>query len=129
MLYQIIVVFMLIHILAADDGKHSFIAQEMKICENQKNAILCPTNMIIKIVSAVYGKSGPDEICGSKANVQCFAAEALPIVFEICDGKNRCELEASNKIFGDPCEGIPKHLRVSYTCQFLFCSFMVRPEI
>ena len=34
-----------------------------------------------------------------------------------CDGHSKCQVMASNLVFGDPCEGTYKYLQVYFTCQ------------
>ena len=34
-----------------------------------------------------------------------------------CNGQNRCEVQASNSVFGDPCGHTYKYLEVSYQCK------------
>ena len=33
-----------------------------------------------------------------------------------CEGKNACEVEASNGVFGDPCVGTRKYLTATWEC-------------
>ena len=51
---------------------------------------------------------------------QCSADNALDIVKGKCDGKKKCRVKSSNKMFGDPCQGTYKYLTVRYTCQGKF---------
>ena len=34
-----------------------------------------------------------------------------------CQGKVACHIQASNRMFGDPCHLNPKYLEVQYLCQ------------
>lgn len=33
-----------------------------------------------------------------------------------CDGYNTCILNVTNDVFGDPCAGVGKYLKVNFTC-------------
>ena len=35
---------------------------------------------------------------------------------EECDGKNYCEVQAANTVFGDPCAGVRKYLTSTWRC-------------
>ena len=39
------------------------------------------------------------------------------MVKEKCEGKNFCELEATNEMYGNPCEQTHKYLEVNFHCQ------------
>jgi len=39
------------------------------------------------------------------------------MVKDKCNGKNFCEVEASNEVFGNPCGETHKYLEVQYHCQ------------
>lgn len=43
--------------------------------------------------------------------------ESDQMVKEKCNGKNFCEVEASNEVFGNPCGETHKYLEVQYHCQ------------
>ena len=38
-----------------------------------------------------------------------------------CNGKERCEVEATNRWFGDPCWGVEKYLDIKYECLIGVC--------
>jgi len=71
--------------------------------------LICPGNMKIRIVSAKYGN---DWFGKSK----CSASSALPKVKEECEDKNKCSIEVSNDVFGDPCPFLTKRLKICYYC-------------
>jgi len=39
------------------------------------------------------------------------------MVKEKCEGKNFCELEAANEVYGNPCGQTHKYLEVNFHCQ------------
>ena len=45
----------------------------------------------------------------------CFANAAASLAAR-CDGSTRCEVFASNRVYGDPCRGTLKYMHVSHTC-------------
>ena len=51
----------------------------------------------------------------------CFLLHSSPdsdqMVKDKCNGKNFCEVEASNEVFGNPCGETHKYLEVQYHCQ------------
>ena len=73
--------------------------------ENQKRTISCPPGQNLNIRSAVYGKPPT-----------CIAISSERIVKKLCNEKYTCTLEATNKVFGDPCRGVRKSLSVEYQC-------------
>ena len=42
--------------------------------------------------------------------------KSFKIASKHCNGKKKCTIKASNKVFGDPCVGTRKSLIVSYVC-------------
>ena len=49
-------------------------------------------------------------------NTKCAAKVSKRRVSKSCNGKRGCAIKASNKVFGDPCVGTRKSLKVSYVC-------------
>ncbi len=72
----------------------------------------------IKAISyASYGNSANTYgTCPKYKNGTCHAANSKAVVERLCLGKERCDVVASNAVFGDPCEGVAKTLSVHYTC-------------
>jgi hypothetical protein len=87
------------------------------ICERAKRTIACPAGSSITILSASYGRSGRSVCPGSVRTLRCSSKVALPRVKGRCDGRQSCELFASNSVYGDPCRGTVKYLDISYSCQ------------
>jgi len=48
--------------------------------------------------------------------IRCFSANATQIVKEQCEGQTACWPDVSVKVFGDPCHGIYKYLKVDFDC-------------
>ena len=81
------------------------------VWENTRQSITCGTGRSIEILAANYGRTSTiisGEICRAEIS--------LSIVERTCNGKERCELFASNSVFGDPCPGPYKWLEVQYKC-------------
>ena len=53
---------------------------------------------------------------GKVSNTACKSPGSLAKVEGMCNYHSKCELRATNKVFGDPCGGILKYLDVTYTC-------------
>ena len=46
----------------------------------------------------------------------CESDKSLDRVNDLCDDQESCKVQASNRIFGDPCPGTYKYLEVKYQC-------------
>ena len=92
--------------------------QKTTVCEHKKQKISCGAGNVIEIIRASYGRTST-EICKSSAmrNTNCHATTSDNKVGLNCNGKESCELFASNSVFGDPCLGTFKYLDVEYRCQ------------
>ena len=49
-------------------------------------------------------------------DTKCAAKVSRKRVSRSCNGKRTCDIKASNKVFGDPCKGTFKYLRVAHIC-------------
>ena len=47
--------------------------------------------------------------CRSNQNI-------VNLIKKRCDGREKCEINVNNDVFGDPCPGIEKYLQVDYEC-------------
>uniref|UniRef100_A0A8C6SI49 SUEL-type lectin domain-containing protein n=1 Tax=Neogobius melanostomus TaxID=47308 RepID=A0A8C6SI49_9GOBI len=87
------------------------------------NAVsLSGSGQVIHIDSADYGRSDRTTCSQGRPsqqlqNVNCASYTATDLVAEMCNGKSRCSVRASNSVFGDPCFGTYKYLQVSYSCK------------
>lgn len=89
------------------------------ICEfNPPENITCPAEQTIQVMEANYGRTDK-WTCGEELadNKQCISPQSEQMVKDKCEGKNLCELDASNEVFGNPCGVTHKYLQVDYHCQ------------
>eukprot|EP00058_Branchiostoma_floridae_P026175 XP_002611665.1 hypothetical protein BRAFLDRAFT_117103 [Branchiostoma floridae] len=74
---------------------------------------------VIRIVSALYGRTQPEAVCGGAVyTTQCRSTTSLTVVQDRCNGQQSCSVTASNSEFGDPCVGTFKYLEIEYECTF-----------
>eukprot|EP00794_Sanderia_malayensis_P014269 gene14269-15756_t len=89
------------------------------ICEHKPaQPVACPagSEQFMNITYASYGRLS-NAHCPIQQNVtDCAANSSLDIVRRKCHGLNRCVLEATSLVFGDPCLNVLKYLEVRYTC-------------
>ncbi|XP_068762183.1 ZP domain-containing protein-like [Montipora capricornis] len=87
------------------------------ICERESQNISCEGGATISVLEATYGRDD-NETCPSEfvLTTNCSAAGSLSVVQGICNDQASCNLSASNSVFGDPCFGTVKYLRVTYEC-------------
>ncbi|XP_073982775.1 rhamnose-binding lectin-like isoform X3 [Rhodnius prolixus] len=92
-------------------------------CENDSVYLSCPKGYAVDVLSALYGKKDR-RICHHPGNdnANCAAGNALTITKFKCNGKQNCVIEASNRVFGDPCWGTIKYLEVTYDCKKVIIS-------
>ncbi|XP_020615468.1 rhamnose-binding lectin-like [Orbicella faveolata] len=90
--------------------------RQTTICEGNRNTINCHEKQI-SVVEASYGRHDRST-CSHSAiyTTSCHAGNSLSIVRSKCNYRSSCTLEASNSVFGDPCHGTYKYLRVTYKC-------------
>ncbi|CAF0787810.1 unnamed protein product [Adineta ricciae] len=70
--------------------------------------------VISQIDFASFGTSAG--ACGQMKQGACHATDSLSVVQRICVGQKRCDIPATDDIFGDPCVGTPKRLLVQIQC-------------
>ncbi|XP_035682150.1 uncharacterized protein LOC118419725 isoform X2 [Branchiostoma floridae] len=88
-------------------------------CEHQTLTATCPAGQVIRIVSALYGRTQPEAVCGGAVyTTQCRSTTSLTVVQDRCNGQQSCSVTASNSEFGDPCVGTFKYLEIEYECTF-----------
>ena len=73
----------------------------------------CPTNSIINIANANYGRTDPDTCPGPNENTNCLLDKIQILAFN-CNGKQNCIYTPNFN--EDPCFGTYKYLKVQYTC-------------
>jgi len=53
--------------------------------------------------------------CGEMENTEC-KEDIVDTISQACDGKASCVVEAKNSLYGDPCIGTYKYVKVNYIC-------------
>lgn len=100
-------------------------AQRVTACEwGAATEISCTDGDAIVIEKAMYGRQDKTTCAmhGIKVdNTDCSSLVALEQTREKCENQKSCLLEASNTVFGDPCQGIRKYLQVTYSCRHPAC--------
>ncbi|XP_076813865.1 L-rhamnose-binding lectin CSL3-like [Clavelina lepadiformis] len=85
-------------------------------CEHQTPVrVSCPAHYVIDVQDAFYGRLEKDR-CGWNKNDHCKAGNSLTIIKKNCQNKNSCVLKAHNSVFGDPCHGVVKYIKLVYQC-------------
>jgi len=91
----------------------------VEACEHSGSdvRIQCDQGMEIKIKTAFYGAE-PGQTCPipNIPSQPCKSDRSLAEVKARCEGKNSCSVPPSNGVFGDPCPGTGKFLKVGYEC-------------
>ncbi|XP_059045402.1 protein eva-1-like [Achroia grisella] len=90
-------------------------------CEDDVIKLSCNPYSRIAIFDAQYGRTAYESItCQQTQGVldeTCSAPHGTDTVMQICHGKRRCQIEASNKTFGSPCKSQTRtYLKVVYAC-------------
>jgi serpin B len=67
--------------------------------------IQCHEKTVIEVTRAAYG------------NINVYIKDVTNKVEEFCKGKNSCDVNANNGVFGDPAPGAQKYLEVDYFCE------------
>ncbi|XP_063427698.1 tenascin-like [Mytilus trossulus] len=107
---------LLVTVLQAVAGKKEV------ICENSKTTLSCPSNQVIKIKQATYGRSNKKTCKHPKIKTtRCSTKKTLVIISKNCDWRKSCVVDANNGLYGDPCPGTYKYVTVSYSCQDKTC--------
>ncbi len=88
-------------------------------CEGNTLNIKCD-NGRITVISANYGRLSKTK-CNTDGrkpvkSTNCRSAKSFDIVKDKCNNKRQCSVQATNGIFGDPCDGTYKYLNVKYSC-------------
>jgi len=112
---------------AASEGAESIISllsrpttKGSKACEKHSLVMSCQPGEEIQVLKAAYGRrtnrTCPTSTYNNLASL-CRAKNSLKVVSDRCNDRERCSVEASNTMFGDPCYGVEKYLEVLYTCK------------
>ncbi|XP_029975050.1 uncharacterized protein LOC115408432 isoform X2 [Salarias fasciatus] len=89
-------------------------------CEGKTAKLRCSAGKVISVVKANYGRVDGNKCAGRRPraqlrNIRC--KNPAKKVAQKCNGKRRCNIKASNSVFGDPCRGTYKYLEVDFVCQ------------
>uniref|UniRef100_A0A8W8JVI8 SUEL-type lectin domain-containing protein n=4 Tax=Magallana gigas TaxID=29159 RepID=A0A8W8JVI8_MAGGI len=99
-------------------GRPPGYAHSKTVCEHKQLHLRCGRHRRIHVVSAIYGRTNR-HTCGHGrvGTTSCKARHASFKVKRRCNGKRSCRIRASNGVFGDPCVGTFKYLKVRYQCK------------
>ncbi|XP_037545313.1 L-rhamnose-binding lectin CSL2-like [Nematolebias whitei] len=92
-------------------------------CENSLAYLQCEEGQVLHVFSADYGRSDSTTCSYQRPDSQVLNVDCSRTSDKVaarCNGKSSCTFQASNSVFGDPCEGTYKYLTVDYTCQLVF---------
>uniref|UniRef100_A0A224XD11 Putative rhamnose-binding lectin-like protein n=1 Tax=Panstrongylus lignarius TaxID=156445 RepID=A0A224XD11_9HEMI len=99
--------------------KHDGEVNNVVVCEYDKLTIDCGSKYIW-ITAAFYGRKDHTTCYNKRFQIHvnhCEAAKSYETVYFRCQNQNKCTLDASNNIFGDPCISTSKYLDVDYMCK------------
>ncbi|XP_060066268.1 L-rhamnose-binding lectin CSL3-like [Ylistrum balloti] len=90
------------------------------ICESEKVTMICPSSMQLNILYASYGRTDGHTCSryGMMRDTSCSAPGCVERVRKYCHGHHSCTIKASNSLFGDPCRGTYKYLKLKYQCVY-----------
>ncbi|XP_057292316.1 coadhesin-like [Hydractinia symbiolongicarpus] len=88
-----------------------------RVCQNKRLTISCPRNYVVRIHSALYGRTSRS-YCKWRFyySRNCRSRSSLYRTSNLCNNKRSCSIQATNKIYGNPCFGTVKYLEVKYSC-------------
>ncbi|XP_070191232.1 uncharacterized protein [Littorina saxatilis] len=90
------------------------------VCEGQQMEVHCKRAMRIAIYSAMFGRApnGSSDCPPNRPGyIDCQSKDTVSEVRTACQGRKRCDLQAAEDVFGNPCaSGINKYLTVTYAC-------------
>ncbi|XP_071941074.1 uncharacterized protein [Antedon mediterranea] len=91
---------------------------QINTCEGETGTISCEPQHSLKIYYGFYGRSNT-RVCpnGPTENTDCSARSAENEITGRCEGQQQCTIPASNSVFGDPCRGTHKYMRIYYNCE------------
>ena len=84
-------------------------------CEGKQVNLDCLEGMVIRIVTAMYGRQKVIG-CWTVKFTKCTSQRSLDEVKKRCEGKQICHFTADNDMFGDPCSWTKKYIEVEYQC-------------
>ena len=101
---------MFLYILALQIGR-------LVVCEGKKSILRCPSNKVLKISRATYGRTDRTTCPHSSIRTtKCSTNKPLPIITRQCKDRQTCIVASTNSLYGDPCVHTYKYLTVNYEC-------------
>ncbi|XP_039655893.1 L-rhamnose-binding lectin SML-like isoform X2 [Perca fluviatilis] len=90
-------------------------------CEGSFAQLQCDQGQVISVTCAHYGRSDQTTCVYQRPlnqiqDISC--SSPTPQVADSCNGQNSCTITVNNSVFGDPCVGTYKYLKVAYTCNY-----------
>ncbi|XP_035983916.1 uncharacterized protein LOC118557740 [Fundulus heteroclitus] len=89
-------------------------------CEHSVAELHCDIGQLISVSRAMYGRSNNETCSSGRPAEQLKTISCLGSTDEVakrCNGKQKCSVQATNDMFGEPCLNTYKYLEVNYTCQ------------
>ncbi|XP_014209550.1 latrophilin Cirl isoform X2 [Copidosoma floridanum] len=88
-------------------------------CEGKWLKLECKKGELISLIRANYGRFSIT-ICNDHGNtdwsVNCMSSSSYRVLYKRCNNQQNCSVEASTKIFGEPCSNTQKYLEAHYQC-------------
>ena len=87
-------------------------------CEGNNVTLSCPDDKVIHVMEAMFGRT-ENVTCGGHPlySEPCTNINATQNIKLLCNNRKNCSAYAVSEMFGqDPCPGINKYMKVSYTC-------------
>ncbi|KAJ8033658.1 D-galactoside-specific lectin [Holothuria leucospilota] len=90
--------------------------------------VVCLNTTTINVVSATYGYNWNNQKAKLKCDdwknkyirdlddMACRNPNSSDVVADKCNGLLQCTISATNKVLGDPCEGVTKYFELYYNC-------------
>ncbi|XP_063422167.1 uncharacterized protein LOC134706807 isoform X1 [Mytilus trossulus] len=88
---------------------------ELIVCDDA--TIHCIGDETIKIDHATFGRNQKSECFDDEYTSTCSTDSPTDILSVNCDDKTDCSVKSSVELFGDPCNGLDKDLRIKYHCE------------
>lgn len=91
-------------------------------CEGRQVFMSCPPGSKIRVLEAFYGRNNTASCVDHSKDyrMQCKADGATAVVGQMCNAKQDCLIQASNRLFGAPApctDHTFKYMLVDYICE------------
>ena len=87
---------------------------------NAGEATLCPEGSVINVSEAIFGRIDGESECPHPGPQTCaLSRDVTASAKEACHNRNGCKLigRELSALYGDPCLGVRKYTRVTFSCQ------------